>query len=201
MIGYHYDLIFLGDYMYRIVKAGDFKTTLWQGGKTTELYIYPEDGSYKDRNFEFRISSATVEDERSVFTRLEDINRQIVLLDGNMKLVHNDVETVILSPYVVHSFSGEVRTVSYGKAEDFNLMLKGCKGTVNIIDLMENDSFEVNSKWEFVYCKLSDLKIMLGAISIQLNAGDLLIITNHEKMQAEVTGSKKNIKVINVKIG
>ena len=29
---------------------GDYKSTKWSGGITTELYIYPENSSYKDRN-------------------------------------------------------------------------------------------------------------------------------------------------------
>lgn len=40
-----------------------FTTSVWSGGKTTEMYMYPQTASYRDRNFLFRISSATVEEK------------------------------------------------------------------------------------------------------------------------------------------
>lgn len=50
----------------KIIDESQFSTSVWSGGKTTEMYLYPQDASYKERNFLFRISSATVEDETSV---------------------------------------------------------------------------------------------------------------------------------------
>ena len=49
-------------------KAEDFVTSKWSGGSTTELYIYPPQAVYREGNFKCRISSATVEVEKSDFT-------------------------------------------------------------------------------------------------------------------------------------
>ena len=43
-------------------------TTRWSGGTTTEFYIAPEGSSYTRRDFQIRISSATVDDPESDFT-------------------------------------------------------------------------------------------------------------------------------------
>ena len=35
-----------------VKKAEEFSTSNWSGGTTTQLYIYPEDGNYAERNFQ-----------------------------------------------------------------------------------------------------------------------------------------------------
>ena len=59
--------------------AKDYKVSQWSGGSTTELYLYPEDGDYKTGNFQLRISSATVETERSEFTSLPGVERYLMI--------------------------------------------------------------------------------------------------------------------------
>ena len=69
----------------------DFNTSVWQGGKTTELLILPTGASYKERNFIARLSSATIEASSSEFTILDGINRFITpitypfLLESDIK--------------------------------------------------------------------------------------------------------------------
>lgn len=101
-----------------------FKTSLWSGGTTTELYIYPEDAVYKEGNFQCRISSATVEVERSEFTSLPGVKRYLSIFSGNLKMIHGEEIEVNLKPYEVDRFDGGTPTVSFGKVVDFNLMLK-----------------------------------------------------------------------------
>ena len=77
-----------------------FTTSVWSGGKTTEMYLYPQTASYRNRNFLFRISSATVEEEASTFTRLPGIHREILLLNGQpgvVKLISDEE-----NPGIIH---------------------------------------------------------------------------------------------------
>ena len=62
-------------------------TIRWSGGLSTELYIFPEDSEYVERNFKYRLSTATVEIEQSVFTPLPGVDRTLMVLEGEMKLV------------------------------------------------------------------------------------------------------------------
>ena len=78
-----------------IYKDGDFKTTEWSGGSTTELFIYPPTSNYESRNFDFRISSATVEIEQSNFTKLPEISRQLMVLKGIGKLSPSELVSIL----------------------------------------------------------------------------------------------------------
>lgn len=57
----------------KVITKEQQKTSTWSGGTTTQLAIYPEDADYGKRNFTWRLSSATVEAEESVFTSLPGI--------------------------------------------------------------------------------------------------------------------------------
>lgn len=107
-----------------LIKEASYKISIWSGGRTKELYIYPKESSYAKRDFIFRISSATIEEEESKFTNLQGINRFITTLDNEIILKHNGVEEINLKPYEVYEFSGDISTESGGIAEDFNLMVK-----------------------------------------------------------------------------
>ena len=117
----------------RHLTARDFRTSAWSGGTTTELFLHPQDGSYAARNFQLRISSATVELEESDFTELPGVERYITPLEGSFTLTHPGTAPVVLAPLAVpYRFSGEVSTHCVGKATDFNLMLKGCRGHMQL---------------------------------------------------------------------
>jgi environmental stress-induced protein Ves len=63
-------------------KNSDLIINNWSGGITTQLAIYPKDANYKKQNFQFRISTATVEIEESVFTKLPGVSRKLMILNG-----------------------------------------------------------------------------------------------------------------------
>lgn len=108
-----------------IIPKQSHKTTNWSGGTTTELFIYPKGSDYQKRNFLFRVSTATIEIEDSQFTKLADVNREIMILDGKIELIHEGRYSKTLGKFDTDTFSGEWDTRSIGKATDFNLMAKG----------------------------------------------------------------------------
>lgn len=152
--------------------AEDFKTSAWSGGTTTELYLYPETGSYARRDFKFRISSATVDLEKSDFTSLPGVERFITPLEGGFTLTHPgkpSVELPVLAaPY---RFSGETPTHCVGKATDFNLMLKGCQGRM---ELRQNTAPIVPGFNSFY--PTEDTVFTLENQSFSLKKGELLVI-------------------------
>ncbi len=111
-----------------ILKEEDYIVTEWSGGKTKQLYIYPEESSLQERNFLFRISSATVEVEESKFSKFEGYDRELMVLDGKLEIKHDEHHSAVLNQFDVDSFSGEWNTISHGKVTDFNLIYK--KGNV-----------------------------------------------------------------------
>lgn len=101
----------------------EFKTTNWSGGETSELLISPTTASVGEKNFDFRISSATCELDSSNFTPYNGFTRYITPLDGNLKMIVNGTE-VELEPFEVYKFSGSDDVTSYSKIRDFNLIVK-----------------------------------------------------------------------------
>lgn len=142
----------------RLIKEDDYITTEWSGGKTTQIFIYPEGSNYKEFNFKFRLSSATVELEKSEFTKLEGVNRFITPLDNELKLTHNHKEYINLNPFEVYEFDGGIDTASYGMARDFNLMLRnGAEGQLESIyidkeySVVEEVSSDFKEAFYFIY--------------------------------------------------
>ncbi len=120
-----------------IVKKENLCSTAWSGGVTTQLAIYPEDASYADRNFLWRISTATVEAEKSDFTILPNVSRILMVLEGTLRLIYNGSHEVTLHRFGQDSFSGGWNTESIGRVRDFNLMMKeGCTGSIEALELI-----------------------------------------------------------------
>ena len=117
----------------RHVTQKDYRVSQWSGGTTTEVFIWPEGASYAQRAFSLRISSATVELEESDFTALPGVMRYIVPLKGGFTLTHPGEDPVVMAPLDnPYRFSGEIATHCVGRATDFNLMLKGVEGVMEI---------------------------------------------------------------------
>ena len=111
----------------------DYRTSRWSGGTTTELFIWPEGADYGKREFAFRISSAVVELLESDFTPLPGVERFITPLSGGFTLTHPGKPAIAMGPMdTPYRFSGEEATHCVGKATDFNLMLKGVRGNMEI---------------------------------------------------------------------
>src|SRR3954470_17600898 len=134
--------------------ASDRITINWASGTSTEIFIHPSDGSFADRNFLFRISTATVEAEESTFTFFEGITRHLMILKGELELIHEGRYTRHLKPYDQDTFSGEWSTRSKGKVTDFNLMLKGGSTgalTHHRIGAGSSETFESEADFYFIY--------------------------------------------------
>lgn len=144
------------DNIFSLIKQEDYITTEWSGGKTTQLFIYPEGSVYKNLDFKFRLSSATVELEKSEFTILKGIHRFITPLDKELRLTHNNKDYINLSPFEIYEFDGEIDTISYGKVRDFNLMLaKDTKGELEKIyidgEYLLKEEYDSDVKESFVF--------------------------------------------------
>lgn len=127
---------------FKIVRSGKHKISNWSGGTTTELFIYPEDCLYGDRDFDWRISTATIQLMSSTFTKLPGYMRRLMMLKGRENLNHEDHHRVILEPFDQDYFDGGWVTKSYGRGTDFNLMLKkGYEGYVNTVSTQEGRVF------------------------------------------------------------
>lgn len=120
--------------------------SVWSGGTTTQLYLYPQGSDYARRDFRVRISSATVDCERSEFTSLPGVSRIILPLKGSLRLYYEGHGEKLLHEYEQDQFDGAWRTTSVGRATDFNLMLReGASGTVDVFQLGFGECLELEN--------------------------------------------------------
>lgn len=126
----------------KILKKTDFKTTAWSGGDTTQIYIYPETARYEEQDFMYRVSMASVLSELSRFTKLENYDRILTVLEGSIELrQEKQMPLISLNPLEPFRFGGEIPVISYGQCKDFNLMFqKGMDGQVWMIPMNEEEA-------------------------------------------------------------
>jgi environmental stress-induced protein Ves len=167
------------------VKKSRYRTSQWSGGTTTELLIYPSDSSYSERSFKWRISSAEVEASESEFTRLPGITRHIMVTDGQMLLDHENRYKKQLHSFQQDSFLGDWKTVSHGKATDFNLMLAvGFTGTLVVYFLEEGEQIDIaldkglaKQVTNVFYALNGSLKIAVDEKKFNIEEKDLFYLT------------------------
>jgi len=108
-----------------ILRQSDFSTTLWEGGSTTQLYIYPGNADVSKRDFEFRISTANVTKEESIFSNFENYQRILIPISGKDIALSFENENKELTGSNVNAFDeihfdGAWLTKSKGQFNDFN---------------------------------------------------------------------------------
>lgn len=185
----------------KIYRQSDFKTSNWSGGKTTELFIYPKDSDYTKRNFSFRLSTATVEIEESDFTPLPGISRTLMVLDGKMKLTHQNEHECELNKGDVDQFDGAWNTSSTGTCVDFNLMTKdGTKGKLEAIFLEQDQLREVEvaraTTLISLYLYEGALEIELRFAQSELNTGELMVVETIEDRKIKLRARDKSFAVL-----
>mgnify|MGYP002517977608 CR=1 FL=1 len=160
----------------------DYVTSAWSGGKTIQIAIGPAGAVYANRDFLWRLSSATVDLEESDFTALPDYSRLIAPLRGEMRLSHNGGPAVELAPYQVHAFDGADATHSWGRCTDFNLMLrKGvCEGSVAPVLLSEGECLSIPAEGNTVilYCAEGNAAVRAGGSQLTLRPGEAALLTD-----------------------
>jgi len=186
---------------FSIIRADKFNTINWSGGTSTQLYIYPENADYKQKNFDFRLSTAKVEVEKSEFTPLIGVSRKIMILDGEIEISHKNHHIKRLQKFDIDEFEGSWETSSVGTCIDFNLMTRGnTKGELNSITLKKDQTVECpitrqNSKL-FIYLYSGKISFKTANKNQVLNQGELLIITKFHKNTLQLTGSNDSTMIV-----
>lgn len=176
----------------RHISASEYVTSNWSGGATTQIAIAPEGAQYADRDFLWRISSATVELESSDFTPLPDYERFLSTLRGEIVVFHDDGEPIKLTPGNIYRFDGGADTRSEGTCVDFNLMLRkgACTGEMRCLHLGEKGSVRLsrtlkpkgNDHTFVIYCAVGDGIASVEKQTVRFKEGEAVLIQNAEPM-------------------
>lgn len=151
--------------------------SIWSGGSTYEYTIYPKTASYADRDFVFRISSATIDEAPSVFTKFKGYHRYLVMLDNFLDVDINNKKKVY-EKYKIMEFNSDDEVTSYTKGIDFNWMISE-KISHHKLETT-NGNQNCNAEIVIVF-SLQTTVITINEKRYSLEPYDLLLIENQEK--------------------
>ncbi|MDP3313793.1 HutD family protein [Lutibacter sp.] len=188
----------------KIIPSENYKINKWSGGTTKQLFIYPQTSDYKSQNFDFRLSTATVETEISEFTLLPKISRKLMVLEGEIVINHENKYSKQLNKFDVDTFEGDWKTTSIGTCTDFNLMTtKNTTGELSsvIINKKQKLDFQLESNWEwyFVYVFKGKVRILINKDLQIIKEGDVLVIEKPLNLFLQIL-SIENCELVVVKI-
>jgi len=167
-----------------IIRKSGLTTAKWAHGTTTQLFIFPSSATYKDLNFDYRISTATVEAEKTKFSNLKGVKRTLMVLEGTLELEHVGHHSTILNPLETDTFLGDWETNSGGKVTDFNVMVRDEKINAQVKPILFGKNNTLNLKAEnvgFIYLlkgkiKLNEITDLVAGDSFQFDSNDEIIL-------------------------
>lgn len=128
----------------KIIDCNAAKIQTWSGGTTQELYIEPVESHFIDRNFEMRLSIATIDQENTSFTSLDGFKRNLLLLSGRITLISESGSETLLEVGSMHAFSGGEVIQCLGTGRDFNLMTSNSLTCKSLSILPKQEEIEVS---------------------------------------------------------
>ncbi|MFC4480193.1 HutD family protein [Flavobacterium chungangensis] len=161
----------------QLVSKKKTKPSIWSGGLTYEYMIYPKTAIYADRDFGFRISSATIEEVPSEFTKFKGYYRYLVMLD-NVLNVEVNKEKKAYEKYEIMEFNSDDEVTSFTKGTDFNWMVseKISHHKLEVINSNQNCNAEV-----VIVFSLDTTVITINEKPYHVEPYDVLVIENEEK--------------------
>jgi environmental stress-induced protein Ves len=158
-----------------------FATSLWSGGTTTQIFIYPKNAEFKNLDFDFRISTAKVTAAESIFTSLPGVDRKLLVLDGQITLIHDSKPAKSFIKFQMDQFNGGQKTKALGKCTDFNLMTRGdirSKLWACEVNKDSKTQFELSLPldWLFLYVYSGEITATINDTSQRISSGDLFIL-------------------------
>ena len=176
----------------KLIPKQDQKVSKWTGGTTAELLIFPKNATVSEQNFDYRISTAKVLSEKSEFTSFPKFNRKLAILEGKLKIQHNQSEWYVLEAGKQSEFKGEWETRSEGQVVDFNVIYSCEYGVeVTFINQLVLGDFNQGCEVVGIYCLSGSGNIN----DFHFQHGDF-INANGEVLSLEASENASFVKVI-----
>ena len=168
-----------------LLRVNDFQVSDWSGGKTKQLYLSPPTGHYSKRDFDYRLSTATVELAESQFSDLSGFHRILMSLDHTLHL-HNASrqEETVLAPFTPYVFEGSDSITSRGTCTDFNLIYSDhYQG--QMIAISNGQELSQDDEIQFIYA-LEDLTVTVTTLPVLNLEAEQLLIVEKETQETEL---------------
>ncbi|MBP2029000.1 environmental stress-induced protein Ves [Acetoanaerobium pronyense] len=172
-----------------IFKKEDFKVTKWAGGETTQLAIYPYDADFSERNFLWRVSSATFTSTSSEFSNFNGFQRYILPLKGKLNLYHEKLYERKLSEFEAEYFDGGWKTVSENTLDcmDYNFIVKN--GSNAKLQIIGQEGYILKPSHIVTMFSLDELEIEIEGFDEirKVDGFSLFVIENDKERKAKIT--------------
>lgn len=134
-----------------LITRDQFKIVPWKNGagQTAEIAISPKGSDFRDGNFKWRISSASIESE-SQFSQFPGYSRILTVLSGEGILLNNQE----LGPFEIFEFEGEDKiecALIDGPVEDLNVIFlrDRYRASMQLLHLMKETAFKMEKGIHF----------------------------------------------------
>lgn len=176
----------------KLIPAKERKVSLWAGGSSSQIAIYPPEAQYQERNFLYRLSTAVADsDEPSPYTSLPGVTRQLLMLEGEAFVCHEGRYSLTLRPYKeIDIFDGGWETWAKGKVQDFNLMCRpGCQGRL----FVPLEGGQLPQDWQhlLLFCGRGEAAVQSAEESWQLKAQDALLLEEPQALSLVLSPEAK----------
>lgn len=187
----------------KIIKKEDFITTKWAGGETTQLAIFPENAIFSEKNFLWRISSATFTSTESKFSDFCGYQRYILPLEGKLSVFHDGLYYRELDKYDVEYFDGSWSTSSENTLDcrDYNFIVKG--GTLAKMQILKDgDQFLLNTSQIVTIFSMNDFVLNLNNYSEKRNIEgfSLYVLETEQVEEISITNATSPVIITEFKI-
>lgn len=172
-----------------LISKQNININYWNGGETFEYFIYPEHTNYADKDFLFRISSATIQKVPSEFTRFSGFERFLVMLDNDL-LIERNKKQEMYKVLEIFKFNSNDRIESFSSGNDFNLIISEQLTNYKIQILQEEQVSKVNF---IILFAIENCEVILNNEFVIMNAQDCLVIKNFENKKIFFNSSKPMI--------
>jgi len=172
----------------RLIPARERKVSLWAGGSSSQIAIYPPESQYQRRDFLYRLSTAVADsDAPSAYTSLPGVTRHLLMLEGEALVCHEGRYSLTLRPYEeIDTFDGGWDTWARGKVQDFNLMCRpGCQGRL----FVAKGSGPLPKDWQhlLLFCGRGEATVRCPAGNWQLQPQDALLLDEPQDVQLQLS--------------
>lgn len=164
--------------------------SIWPGGETFQYYIYPKDAMYADKDFLFRLSTATVKDASASFSNFIGYKRYFLMLNNELDLVINRNQHIQKDKFEIVDFRSEDDVKSNSLGQDLNFVVK---------DDISESSFKIDQGFftfedDFILLlALEAHTIFVDNVEYELNEYDVIAIENNSRNKVDVITSKPTV--------
>ena len=181
----------------KIIKKEDFITTKWAGGETTQLIIYPEDASFSEKDFLWRVSSAIFTSTEPKVSDSSHSQRYILPLEGKLNLSHQGLYKRELDKYQVEYFDGSWSTFSENTLDcrDYNFIVKsGNQAKMQILN--KGDQYTLRGSQVVTIFSMNDFVLNLHSQDEKREIDGFTLFVLQTEIEEKITIISANLPVI-----